>query len=199
MKRLLAVALLCAVALFMVAGSASATPGYHYEWTTVYWGSADSSYFYIPSGASIAIKNSSVITLPSNTYWPAPADSIPLFIVVGAQSGAGAATDTLMLDYQWTFDGTNFFPDLDWDKDAQVLVGAGTYWSFRFLSAAGAQPAYTAAGTGDWAAGVPNTYRFTIPQKGATGMRLVIHPSHASWTGNRTVRAKIGICVSNQY
>lgn len=193
MKRLTAALLLALVALIVTAVSAQAFT-YHYVRKVVTWGS-DSTSFYIPSGASVGIKNSDIISLPDNTYWPAPADSIPQFIVIGSISAAGAATDTLMLDYQWTYNGTNFIPALDWDTDAQVHVGTGTYFTFRYIGTSGVQPAYTAGGTGDWAAGVPNTYRLTIPAKGARGFRLVVHPSHAARTLNGKLHCEVLIPV----
>ena len=196
MKRLIAALLFAAVALSFAASAHAAA--YTYVWKQATWGS-DTTSFYIPAGASIAVKNSDIISLPGNMYWCAAADSIPQFIAVGTISAAGASTDTLMLDYQWTYDGVNYLPALDWDIDAQVHVGAGLYWSFRFLNAAGATPVYTAAGTGDWAAGVPNTYRFTIPAKGATGLRLVIHPSNAARTLNGRLRVKVGFPALMQF
>jgi hypothetical protein len=196
MKRRFAALLVAAVALVLVTPAQAA--GYHYVWKDVRWGS-DSLAFYIPSGASIAIKNSSVITLPTNAYWPAPADSIPLFIAVGTISAAGAATDTLLLGTQWTYDGVNYIPALDWDTDDQVHVGTGLYFSYRFVTSSGAQPADAAAGAGRWAAGVPNTYAYGIPAKGAVGMRLVIHPSHVARTLNGKLSVRIGIPVSNEY
>ncbi len=199
MKRVLAGALALAAVLCMVS-TAQAAIGYHYVWKQVDWGTTadDTTSFYIPSGASIAVKNSKFIAFPQGVYFPAAADSIPMFIVVGTISAAGAATDTLMLDYQWSYDGTNYVPDLDWDADAQVHVGVGLIWSFRYLAASGWNAVYTAAGAGDWAAGVPNTYRITIPQKGARGMRLVIHPSHAARTLNGKLSCVIGIAVCNE-
>ena len=194
MKRLLAVLLWAAIALVMFAVSASAAVAYSYKWVPVTWGS-DSSYCYIGSGASIGVKNSQMISLPGNTYWVTPADSLPQFIAVGTISAVGAPGDSLYLDYQWTYDGINFIPALDWDLDAVVHVGIGLYFSFRYLAASGANPVYTAAGVGDWAAGAPNTYRFTIPAKGAVGMRIVIHPSHLERTLNAKLRMKIGIPV----
>lgn len=195
MKRLLAAALLCVAAITLAtpALAAPAAAGYYYDWQTVKWGS-DSTYCYIPSGASIAVKNSQTIAIPSNAYWPSAADSLPFFVVTAAISAAGAATDTLMLDYQWSMDGVNYIPALDWDADAQVHVGAGLYWTFTYIPITGTRPVYTAAGVGDWAAGVPNTYRLTVPLRGAQAMRLVVHPSHVARTLNgKLTNVRIGI------
>jgi hypothetical protein len=195
MKRFLTAALLCAVALSIAVPVMAG--GYYYKWQTVTWGS-DSTSFYIPSGASIAVKNSQTIVIPSDAYWPTASDSLPFFHVIGTISAAGAATDTLMLDYQWTLDGVNYIPALDWDIDAQVHVGAGLYFTFTYIPISGTRPVYIAAGAGDWAAGVPTTYRITVPLRGAQGLRLVVHPSHAVRTLNGKLSARIGIlCRDN--
>lgn len=195
MNRLLTAALLCVV------GLCTSVPAlaYHYEWQDITWGDTDSTYCYITSGASIAVKNSSTISIPKHAYWPAASDSLPFFVVKGTISAAGAATDTILLDYQWSFDGVNYIPSLDWDSDAQVHVGTGLYFTFTYIPISGTRPAYTAAGTGDWAAGVPNTYRLTVPLRGAQAMRLVMHFSHAARTLNGKLSAKVGILCRDDY
>jgi hypothetical protein len=185
MKRILAATvLLCALVALAAPVNAA---GYHYEWQEVYWGASDSLSFYIPSGASIAVKNSSNIVLPKNAYWPAPADSIPLYIAVGTINAVGASTDSLMIGTQWSYDGVNWVPSLDWDVDDICHVGTGLYFSYRFLTSSGAQPADAAAGAGRWAAGCPNTYAYGIPAK------------HAVRTLNGTLRVRVGIPVSNEF
>jgi hypothetical protein len=197
MKRLLAALLLAAVALTSAAPSSAAT--YRYAWQDVKW-ATDSLYFYIPAGTAITdLKYSNLIPIPENAYWPAVSDSIPFFIISATISAAGAATDTLALDYQWTIDGTTWVPTtttgIDWDLDSQVHVGAGLAWSFRYVFAGKVQPLYTAAGVGDWAAGVPDTYRFTNPLRGARGLRLIIHPSETARTLNGKLSARIAFPV----
>lgn len=197
MKRLIAALLFAAVALTTAVPVFAA--GFHYEWQDVRWGS-DSTYTYIQTSAAITgIKYSSIIDIPVNAYWPAAADSIPLYIVVGTISAAGASADTLYLEQQWTYDGVNYLPTPDWDLDDQVHVGAGLYFTYRLLTSSGAQPADPAAGVGSWAAGVPNTYGWQIPAKGARGLRLAVHSSILARTLNGTLRARIGIAVSNEY
>jgi hypothetical protein len=193
MKRLIAALLLVAVALAFAA-PARAHP-YKYVWQNVTW-SKDSLSTYIQTSATIAgLKYSDPIPIPEMAYWPAAADSIPFFILNGKISAAGAATDTLYLDYQWSVDGANWVPALDWDLDAQVHVGAGLAWSFRYLREAGVATAYNAAGVGDWAAGVPNTYRYSIPLPNARALRLVVHSSILARTLNGKLSARIAFPV----
>jgi hypothetical protein len=189
MKRLTAALLaLAAIALFTI--PANAATAYTYKWQWLNWGS-DSSYFYIPVASGVVgvgTKSSSVMSIPENALWPAAADSMPI-IVVGTLSGAQASGDTLNLHLQFTYDGTNFYPNPSYATSDLVLVGVGTYFSYRAVPLGGLSTAGTAM---KCILGVPNTYSQLPYLMGATGLRVRIRGTQGGCTGNRTLRVKVG-------
>lgn len=178
MKRLLAVVLLCAVALGMSA-SVAAAAGFHWARPVQLTWQSDSTYTNLCAGATIGYRYSDPISVPDNLYMPTPADSTPQFIIWGSVGTAGGASDSLDLETQWSYDATNWIPSVTWNKDDQVLVGAGTYFTYRQLRATGHTPADLAGGTGNWAAGVPNTYGWEIQPYAARAFRVLLHPGNA--------------------
>lgn len=137
MKRLLAVALVCALALTILVPSAWAD-GYAYRTigplkictgcgaTT---GQVDSLFKYL--NAATAVDTTVTYPFPGDMVIPEAADSMPIIVIVERES-AGAATDSIYTALQTGFGKGTFATTPTWAVQYLTQIGANTsgaeYW-----------------------------------------------------------------------
>jgi hypothetical protein len=195
MKRLFAALLLAAVALSLATACyAAAGQPYAYKWQTVRW-TSDSTNTYLPllNGTILAAqKNSALIPIPEDAFYPSIGDSLPFIILEGDLDHARASTDTLSADIQFTYNGTDYYPAQNWIAGSQVLVGAGQTFTLRISILPGAGIAATDRLLGS--STHPNSVRIVPVLKGALGFRVnIIHT--ATCHGPTLLRMKAAVMV----
>lgn len=177
MKRLIAVALACAIALTFVSTADAATFVKYQEigpiplrvHTLSVTGYVDS----VARNFNTACAGGSVdttvdVVLPPNTAWGAVTDSLPIFVVVRRVGGTGGAADTVQVALDVNYGGSVYPTSRTdaangWGFSTVALVGTGTGGVAVFKPSLGAAHLLNAI----------NTYTVAARSYGAKQARIV--------------------------
>jgi hypothetical protein len=140
MKKFLAVALLCALALALVVPYAGATVAVKYKTVgpiplRIGYGAVTGSADSVARNFNTACVGGSVDTtvdIPlDDIVWGAVSDSLPIFVVVRRIGGTGGSADSVQVGLQMNWGGAVYAPVYtdtgnDWGGSTFALVGTGT-------------------------------------------------------------------------